>query len=77
MSLARPHKFLDAKKLEDWCIKTYPDVFEEWELSGVAEYIEFWDWLMQDCPGIMNEFKLGFRPALALRNPCQGAADGP
>lgn len=45
MTLARPHKYLDAAVLEEWIEANHPDVFDEWALSEAVEWIDFWDWL--------------------------------
>ena len=45
MTLVRPHKYLDAAKLEEWMCEHYPDVFEDWVCSEAIEWIDFWDWL--------------------------------
>jgi len=42
--LARPHKFLDGAKLEEWAARYAPELFSAWEY-GPCDSIDFWDWL--------------------------------
>ena len=42
--LARPHKFLDGAKLEEWAARYAPELFSAWEY-GPWDWLDFWDWL--------------------------------
>ena len=56
MKLARPNKFHDAAALEGWANNFHFGVLDEWECSEVAEWVDFWDWLEQERPEILDEF---------------------
>lgn len=59
--MKRLNKFLHAAKLESWIDDYHPAIFGEWELSGLVEWIDFWDWLDREYPEILAMFKDWFR----------------
>jgi len=61
MPLARPNKFFDAANLERWAAVYAPHIFSAWELSDACEYLDFWDWLDLNHPGVFGEFEQNWR----------------
>lgn len=59
--LTRPHKVLDAAKLEEWAEEFHPYILREWEYSEVVEWLDFWDWLEYEHFEVMDEFENSFR----------------
>ena len=41
---------------EEWVIKTYPDLFNEWEVN-VAEYIDLNEWLEQEHYSVIDAWR--------------------
>ncbi len=56
MKLARSNKFHDAADLERWANNFHFGILVEWECSEVVEWADFWDWLEQEHPEVLDEF---------------------
>jgi len=61
MTLARPHKFLDAAALEDWLIANWPDVYEDWAFSNAVDWMDLWDWLVYEHDDALSQFEQAWR----------------
>lgn len=61
MVLARPHKFLDAAKLEEWAQEHAPHTFSEWSGGDWVAWVDYWDWLGEEYPDVLDEFEDWFR----------------
>ena len=58
---ARPHRVLDAYKLDWWLSTTHPALMDEYQFSDAADWIELWDWLDAAYPDVLDAFCSHFR----------------
>ena len=61
MTLARPHKFLDAAALDEWLHENYIDLYHEWTYGDAIEWLDLWDWLVYEHDEVLSEFEQAWR----------------